>query len=198
MTLNFILFDMDGVLLKPGGYYESLWTSVNRIGSVLGVPEVELRYDQIAKFESLSVTNEWGSLAICTALMLTHVWQFDGERRLSNLEPNTGEVIHDSPEFDSFLDKFINVGDLSGHSAYDLIMDENPWLNSSQRKYLYTYGLKPQLPIESFLLQHDRPVLSNDDMRGFQAWLSATDNAAGIMTNWPCSFSLELFQIKSG
>jgi hypothetical protein len=216
MLRNIILFDMDGVLLTPGGYHESLKASVKRIGKALGVPNVELRHDQIARFESLSVTNEWDSLAICTALMLTHVWKQDENVRLTSLEPFSYSIVASPPNFDEFLYHFTDVGDLPGHRAYDIILDENPHLNLSQREYLSdilhkcrdiyhsatlpayqetvlgsevfhkTYGLEPQIGIESYLLQHDRPILTPENLSSLQEWLLLPTNAIGIMTNRPC------------
>ncbi len=217
MLENIILFDMDGVLLKPGGYHESLKTSVIRIGKALGIPKTKLRDDQIARLESLSVTNEWDSLAICTGVMLTHVWRNDAKIRLTTLEPSSKIVIDGPPDFDSFLDHFSDVGDLPGHRAYDIILDSNPWLTPAQRKYLSdvlhhcrdiyhspilpayqetvlgsevfhrTYGLDSQLSIQSYLLHHDQPLLSDKNMQALQSWLVEPTNTAGILTNRPCS-----------
>jgi hypothetical protein len=215
MKQSFALFDMDGVLLAPGGYHQSLQESVQRIGVALGVPKASLSNDQIARFESLSVTNEWDSLAICTALILLHVWQFDGAIRFNGINRNSPQISKDSPDFDQFLDDFHDIGDLPGHSALEAIVNQNSWLDSVQVDHLanilhqcrdiYTsltlpihqetvlgsqtfhenYQLKPQLNIKSYLLQHDRPMMRNNQLNEFKDWLSTPNSHAGIMTNRP-------------
>lgn len=217
MTRKFILFDMDGVLLKPGGYHQSLRTSVERIGNAIGIPGVALNQDQIAYFESLGVTNEWDSLAICAALLLVHVWTVDSEVRLTNTKPGTSVKLSHPPNFDSFLDSFIHVGSLPAHAAFDLIIKENTWLDKYQCDHLsdilhncrniyksptlpayqetvlgseifnHTFGLEPQLNIESYLQKYDLPTLTVKNKNAFQEWLSSPENTAGIMTNRPCS-----------
>lgn len=137
MKQKFILFDMDGVLLKSGGYQQSLQTSVNRIAKALGVPQAKITSDQIAQFEALSITNEWDTLAISIALVLVHVWQFDGSIRLtSDISRSTKSIPIESPDFQQFLNTFDDVGPLPGESAFHKIIGENTWLNPSQKKHL--------------------------------------------------------------
>jgi len=210
------LFDMDGVLLTPMGYHTSLRTSVRRIGLALGAPNTELHHEEIAKFEALGVTNEWDSLAICTAVVLLHLWKFDTTIRLKGLKPCAKRVAENAPDFAAFLASFNNTGDLPGHAAYQQIVADLPWLDDAQRGHLreilhncrdiYTsptlpgyqetvlgsetfqqnYGLDPQLHIESYLLKHDQPVMTSEQVTDLLAWLSIPENAASILTNRPC------------
>jgi len=215
MTKKMILFDMDGVLLTPGGYLESLKASVRRIAMSLGMPAVTLTDDQTAHFEALSITNEWDSLAICTALMLIKAWEFDPNLRLDGHHRRAivynGQLI----ALDAFLDSFTDVGDLPSHSAYVKITGENPWLDQSQKGHLQkilfdardiyqsltlpwhqetvlgsqifqnTYGLTPQLETVSYLQRYDRPALSPRKRKKLEEWLDHPDHRAGILTNRP-------------
>ncbi len=215
MSLTVVLSDMDGVLLHPLGYHTSLQTSVRRIGAALGAPNTQLTPEQIAKLEALSVTNEWDSLAICTALILIHLWRTDSSIRLDGITPLDKIVSADVPAFDPFLDRFTNVGHEPGKSAYAQLTRINPWLGSEQRNHLHeilfqsrdiytsptlpayqetvlgsetfesTYGLSPQLEIDSFLLQYDQPVMDKSQYAAFREWLLDPDHLAGIMTNRP-------------
>jgi hypothetical protein len=216
MTKKIFLFDMDGVLLIPGGYHQSLKASVRRIGLASGVPNVELTDDQIAHFEALSVTNEWDSLAISTALILIKAWEFTPDLRLGNLA-DPPVLTNQSPSIDIFLKTFNKVCELPCVSAYEKISRENPWLNERQKAYLQTilfkardiynsptlplhqeivlgsqafqsnYGLEPQLNIESSLTVYDRPVMTPDKHQAFVVWLDHPDHQAGILTNRPSS-----------
>jgi len=217
MTRNFYLFDMDGVLLKPNGYHQSLRASVIRIGKALGAPLTDISDDQIAHFESLSVTNEWDTLAICTALILLQAWKVDGKIRLNGLTHAPEILLENYPDFDTFLNSFSNVGGLPGQSAYIKIINDDPWLNQSQRLHLKEvlyhcrdiyrsltlsvhqesvlgshafqelYKLQPNLNTDSFLLKYDRPILSDENKNLFRNWLNSPDNYAGILTNRPSS-----------
>ncbi len=137
MTDKFLLFDMDGVLLIPGGYQQALKASVNRMGKALGAPWTEITSQQIAQFEALSITNEWDTLAICTALILIQVWRNVGDIRLTtNINASPLMAFPDKPDFQAFLNSFDKVGPLPGHSAYQKISEENTWLSVEQKKHL--------------------------------------------------------------
>jgi len=217
MTKKIILFDMDGVLLKPDGYHQALKATVRRIGKSLGVPNVNLTDNQIAHFEALSVTNEWDSAAISAALILIKAWEIDPKVRLGDHPARFDVLTNQAPEIDSFLDSFDKVGDLPTLSAYEKITRETPWLNQSQSEYLKrilynsrdiyhspilpwhqetvlgseafqgNYGLEPKLNIESYLSTYDRKVLTPERLKSIQQWLAEPDHRAGIMTNRPSS-----------
>lgn len=137
MKHTFILFDMDGVLLKHGGYHQALKASVQRIGKMLGAPYAQITTDQIAQFEALSVTNEWDTVAICTALILIQVWRINSSMRLTaDPATNPRTLLPEQPNFQEFLDSFDQVGPLPGESAYQKIVNENLWLTPDQRSHL--------------------------------------------------------------
>jgi len=215
MTNKLILFDMDGVLLKPGGYHQALKATVNRVGLALGFQGVDLTDDQTAHFEALSITNEWDTLAISTALMLIKAWEFDPDLRLDGHRVREMTLDVQFPEIDVFLDTFTDVGDLPCHSAYEKITQENSWLNGSQITHLQeilfkardiyqsltlpwhqetvlgsqvfqsNYGLSPQLDTDSFLQRYDRPVLTPEKRKELERWLADDHHCAGILTNRP-------------
>lgn len=217
MTNKIILFDMDGVLLKPGGYHQALKATVRRIGRAVGVPAANLTDDQIAHFEALSVTNEWDSAAISASLILLKAWQVDPDVRLANAPVEIVALTDQAPEIDTFLDTFNEVGDLPTISAYKKIIRENPSLSVSQRDYLKeilyhsrniyhspilpwhqetvlgsraftdNYGLEPQLNLESYLTVYDRQVMTGETRKTIKTWLDQPGHRVGIMTNRPSS-----------
>ncbi len=215
MTLIFYLFDMDGVLLHPGGYHQSLQDSVKKIAKSLGAPNIKLSSDQIATFEALNITNEWDSLAICTALILIHVWKFNADIRLDNFIKQTQMVTPSQPNFDIFLANYSKNSDLPGHSAYQMLINEHHWLDSGQRNHLAeilltcrdifrsptlpmhqerilgsqifedVYGLQPKINQDSYLLSYDRPAMNQEQTNALGEWLNHPNHCAGIMTNRP-------------
>ena len=216
MTKSIILFDMDGVLLEQEGYHAALMAAVKRIGAALGMPNAAITPVEIGRFEAMSVTNEWDSQSICTALMLIDLWKLDGTIRYDRVTPRTSLVTEDAPDISAFLDRFTEIGNDPGPRAYQILTAENPWLDSAQREYLelilfhtreiYTspllpayqetvlgsqafqehYGLTPQLHCDSFLMTQDTRVMTDSKLAEFQNWLDQPDHAAGILTNRPC------------
>lgn len=216
MPKTFLLFDMDGVLLEPGGYQKALVSSIERIGQMLGVPSTTITSDQIAQFEVLSITNEWDTLAICTAVTLLHVWQFDETIRLSGHFSIASPVTNDPPDFDLFLASINLVGDIPGETVFHSLVRNYPLINRDQRDHLADillncrdiyrsitlplhqetvlgsttfeahYKLKAQLNCESFLTKYDRPILKNQQILELNRWLQHPDHHAGLLTNRPC------------
>lgn len=215
MPHNFILFDMDGVLLEPNGYHNALRASVRRIGSTLGVPNAQITEDQIARFETASITNEWDTVAICAALILVFIWQINPAIRLNNALSQHSPVSHEVPDFDHFLSLLTDGGSLPGMTAYNIICNLFYWLTVVQKSHLkiilencrdvYSsltlpahqetvlgskvfqdfYGLEPKLDIEGYLLMFDRPLMTAQQHAALIDWLNNTSHFAGIMTNRP-------------
>lgn len=211
--MQLILFDMDGVLLEPRGYHQALRDSVRRIGHAIGAPNADLTTDQIARLEALNITNEWDSVAICTALTLCNIWQHDPNIRVTGLNHNPPQLTADVPDFDEFLNSLPDGGTLPGKTTFDYINAHYPWINPDQRSHLakillncrdiYTsltapihqeailgstrfhknYNLQPQLDTESYLTKFDRAILTIDQHRALRDWLVYPDHHAGIMTN---------------
>ena len=215
MSKRFLLFDMDGVLLEPGGYHEALVNSVERIGKALGAPNTTISSEQIARFEVLNITNEWDTLAICTALTLIHLWQISKTIRLDGTLTEASPITKEPPDFDTFLNAIGTGGDLPGEVALQYLIKKHPWLSTDQldhlgdlltkcrdiyhsltlpahqetvlgsRTFEAHYNLKSQMNLESFLTKYDRPILTEQQYQNFREWLDHPDHHAGIMTNRP-------------
>ncbi len=215
MEQQIIIFDMDGVLLSPGGYHQALRASVRRVGLALGVPGTDLTADQNAQFEALNITNEWDSLAICAALTLVHVWQADPKIRLDGSGPRAETIVDQPPDFDIFLRLLPDGGDLPGETVLEFLLSHHPWLDSAQRSHLSEvlincrdiyqsltlpahqetvlgsenyhrhYNLEPRLNTISYLQQFDRPLLRQAQYTALRQWHQIPNHHAGIMTNRP-------------
>jgi len=80
--LNILLFDMDDVLLKPGGYHRALQQTVRLVAACLGFPPLDFDEADILAFESSGVYSEWDTAAICAALLLKRAWWVNPSIRL--------------------------------------------------------------------------------------------------------------------
>ncbi len=83
--LRILLLDLDDVLIRQVAYHQSLKECVERISRWCGFGATRLTDEDIAVFESLGVTSEWDSSAICAALLLDRAWSVDPELRLPEL-----------------------------------------------------------------------------------------------------------------
>lgn len=125
---TYLLFDMDGVLLQADGYYRSLQETVSVIARSLGFPEVALDQGLIHFIESVGVTSEWDSSAICIALLLHAAWQADPTR---SLPENPYRQIHlplTAPPPD-LLAFFTELGKVYHPSQSPLVIAEGLLLN---------------------------------------------------------------------
>jgi len=104
-VLRILLLDLDDVLIQQVAYHQSLKECVERIGRWCGFEAAHLTDDDIAVFESLGVTSEWDSSAICAALLLDRAWSVDPELRLPNLPTAPDGRRHRlaAPDFQSFF-----------------------------------------------------------------------------------------------
>ncbi|HET7010118.1 MAG TPA: hypothetical protein VFI11_05035, partial [Anaerolineales bacterium] len=99
-----LLFDLDGVLLSSEGYYESLRQTVRHIALSLGFSDVLLSQEDIDLFESLDITAEWDSSALCAALLLHTAWRKNPTLSLPERPLLPRHPVHDlaAPDFQAF------------------------------------------------------------------------------------------------
>lgn len=76
------LFDLDGVLIYPGGYRAALKATVNHFSRALNLGDGAPADETIELFEACGITSEWDSSPICVAVMLTELWRAHPRLRL--------------------------------------------------------------------------------------------------------------------
>ncbi len=103
--MRILLFDLDGVLLEPRGYHEALRETATLVGQWLGYRRVTLTREDIELFESVDVTSEWDSAAICAALLLRDAWTISPDLMLGSAPPSPDRPTHDlpAPDFQAFF-----------------------------------------------------------------------------------------------
>ena len=91
---NLYLFDMDAVLLHPGGYRAALMATVNYFSREMGLGDCAPTMHEIEVFESVGITSEWDSAPMCIAALMLNGKRIDYAelaRRVS-AETKSGEV----------------------------------------------------------------------------------------------------------
>lgn len=66
------LFDLDGVLVRPGGYRAAVQATVNYFARWLGLPELAPDEPTIAIFEAQGITGEWDMIPLSLAILIDH------------------------------------------------------------------------------------------------------------------------------
>lgn len=202
-----LLFDMDGVLLTPGGYHRALQDTVAFLGRCLGFADSSLSQEQIHLLEAAGITNEWDTAAICLAVLVDELWgrapeQAVGPELLAAPLPVNGVP---APGFDAVIARLVD----GTHSSLDPIRRAQTVLPErvhgivskaysldglSQRvqqenvlgseAFERVYGLAGVRSVESYLLAHDRGNLTAPDRARLVRWLDS-GGAAAIFTNRP-------------
>lgn len=116
--LRVLLLDLDDVLIEQVAYHQSLKGCVERVGRWCGFEAIGLTDEDIAVFESLGVTSEWDSSAICAALLLDRAWSVDPDCALPASPDAPDGRLHNlpAPDFQSFFRATLERG-VSGIEA---------------------------------------------------------------------------------
>jgi hypothetical protein len=56
---NFLLFDIDGVLINPSGYRKAVYDTTSYFLNKLGFSKISINEEIITTFESIGITSEW-------------------------------------------------------------------------------------------------------------------------------------------
>ncbi|MGD8402458.1 MAG: hypothetical protein PVJ21_02280 [Anaerolineales bacterium] len=64
-----LLLDIDGVLVKPGGYRAAVRASVNYFFNLMGLPHFEIPEEKITWLESRGITSEWDMVPLLIATL---------------------------------------------------------------------------------------------------------------------------------
>jgi hypothetical protein len=206
--MNILIFDMDGVLVKPMGYHRALQETVRLAGLSLGIGPVALENRQVTQFESLGISSEWHSTALCMAVMvLEKQTGLTGQFKQSNSD----QLILDAL-FEALANQPVHISALlRGVTAIESLAEEyglptepsrnliansesidlSPTLNWFQemvlgsKLYADIYQKESQLKVESYLQEYDIALLSDLYSGKIRRWEAEPENAAVVMTSRP-------------
>jgi hypothetical protein len=114
MPQQILLFDMDSVLLTPGGYHRALQETIRLIAVALGYSENSATQADIDQFEAAGVTSEWEASAMCACLLLKQAWTAGVDLDLPDAPPLPQTPPHTLPwvDLDTYLGE-LTKGDLT-------------------------------------------------------------------------------------
>jgi hypothetical protein len=206
--MEILLFDMDGVLVKPIAYHRALQETVRLAGIETGYGEARLSEDQITEFESRGISSEWHSSALCMAEMVLQVQHGKAgedrntQTRSLNLE-DLFEAISAQPLHHSAVHRGqaaietqaaryeVEPDLVNGMVVQSESIRHSPTLNWFQELILGSenftriYQKSPQFQTESYLKLYDERQLARSSAELVLKWAEVQDHGAAIMTNWP-------------
>jgi len=166
--LQVYLFDMDSVLLHPGGYRAALIAAIHHFASALGLGDVAPTLDEIEAFESLGITSEWDMAPICVAAITLR----GGRPDYRDLAHRIAEEIREKEYPAETAYRVLPRAPFTGWGVrIDEILLHSRDIHRSSvlsifqqytlgKDYERTYGLPCTIDTESTILKYDRPELT--------------------------------------
>jgi phosphoglycolate phosphatase-like HAD superfamily hydrolase len=206
--MDILLFDMDGVLVKPMGYHRALQEVVRLAGIKTGFGEVLLTDEQIARFEALGISSEWHSSALCFAAMVIaqHGGMVIGDNHSSPMiltleelfveiaaQPLQNSALHRAQ---AAVENLTAKYGVPTDRVRDLVVESESiqssltlnWFQElilGSENYTNIYQRKPQFRTDSYLSLYDETKLEKSKADKVLRWAEGSDHGAAIMTNRP-------------
>ena len=166
--LNLYIFDMDSVLLHPGGYRAALVATVNQFSHAMGLGKIAPGLDEIEAFESVGISSEWDMAPICVAALSPGGARPDyraiAERIANEMRPGeyAAEAAYRVLPRPPFTGWGVRTDEILLHSRD---VHRSPVLALFQQyalgeAYESTYGLPRAIESEATLSKYDSPELS--------------------------------------
>lgn len=199
--MDILIFDMDGVLLEARGYHRALQETVRLAGEHLSVSNIQLTQQDIHKFESIGISSEWHSSALCMAFLNIQTRSSVSNRSLSLDE--LYRAIQDQPlEMPASerglatikqlckkynVDSNLIVPYIANWEDIDrsLTMQWFQELVLGTESYQNRYKKVGRFNTQSYLRLYDLPLLSPDYAEIINNWVRIKNGRAAIMTNRP-------------
>src|SRR3990172_3583121 len=64
-----LLLDIDGVLVRPGGYRAALHATLNYFVNLMGLPHFEFPEEKLAALERRGITSEWDMVPLLLGVL---------------------------------------------------------------------------------------------------------------------------------
>jgi hypothetical protein len=154
--ITVLLLDIDGVLVRPGGYRAALHATLNHFVSMMGLPHFEFPEEKLAGFEKRGITSEWDMVP----LLLAVLWD---------------DILSRQPLTDLPSDVFsaaIEIGKtLNGYLPAELLIPEFELVSGQYPvETALQAGYFPSIPLalRTSLMHRSRDVRASHTMRIFQ------------------------------
>jgi hypothetical protein len=201
--MDILILDMDGVLLEARGYHRALQETVRLAGEALSLEDIQLSQAQIDRFESLGISSEWHSSALCMAFLKIQLLSgetaptLDLENLFVALESQPLEL----PAIDrgcSAIERLCEDRNFDPASMVSIITNSEDIDNSltmqwfqelvlGTESYQTQYNKSGRFNTLSYLKIFDHPLISPKYAQLINQWITTNKGQAAIMTNRPSS-----------
>jgi phosphoglycolate phosphatase-like HAD superfamily hydrolase len=199
--MDILIFDMDGVLLQAQGYHRALQETVRKTGEYLSLSDIELTLEDIYRFESLGISSEWQSSALCMAFLEIQLqsgtipsnlalddlfWALEDQPlHLPALQRGLAALEQISLRLDTNFDKIKARMAESENINKSLTMNWLQELVLGSAAYQERYQRQAHFNSPSYLEMYDIPLLSPDNAEWIAVLSETPGRGAAIMTNRP-------------
>jgi hypothetical protein len=171
MTKNVFLFDIDGVLIHPGGYRESFKQSLSYLFEKWKIGPLDIPSDIPELFESFGVTNEWDMIPILFAVYI--------DRYLENVSQNM--IITNMDDFirvvslpsDDSVNFQMHIGELASAISFEPVPAEKVLQGMDDKLCLNHLSKHPLLA--RYLLEKTRDINISLTTQVFQNFVLGSD-----------------------
>lgn len=200
--MDILIFDMDGVLLEAKGYHRALQETVRLAGEHLSLSNIQLTQEQIHTFESVGISSEWHSSALCMAFLKIQILsgvtcpslsldELFSTLQYQSLEQPAIERCRAAIELlcaryqvdsKSFVSTILECEDIDLSPTMQWFQE----LVLGSKAYQERYKKPGRFNSMSYLRMYDIPLLSSQNAGEITHWANVSGGAA-IMTNRPSS-----------
>ena len=170
-----VLFDVDGVLIEPGGYRYAMRDAMRHFLQRLGQPHWHPDASFVEQFESHMITSEWDMLPLTLCHFLDHGLQF-----LQPAHPwhTLAEAAADTAQYPSMPapTQLFAVIDQIGAIVNGRSGTPSQWILEAHEDPHFPFPRLRSHPVLSALLAHTRDIQRSETMRIFQQHIIGSDN----------------------
>jgi len=153
-----LLLDIDGVLVKPGGYRAALHATLNYFVNLMGLPHFEFPEEKLAGFERRGITSEWDMVPLLLGVLWDDILS---HQSIPDLPSNVSSAAHEiGKHLNGYVPSDLHIPE------FGLVAGQYPAETALQNGFFTS--IPEQLRVN--LLHHSRDVHFSQTMRLFQQY----------------------------
>jgi hypothetical protein len=170
-----VLFDIDGVLIEPGGYRYAMRDAMRHFLKRLNQPHWHPDASFVEQFESHMITSEWDMLPLTLCHFLDHALQFmQLAQPWQTLTEATADIAQ-HPALPAPTQLFAVI-DQIGAIVNGRSGTPSQWILKASSEAHFPFPRLRSHPVLSALLAHTRDIRRSETMRIFQQHIIGSDN----------------------
>jgi len=161
-----VLLDIDGVLIRPGGYRAALRATLNHFARLMGIPDFKLHEEKIAGFERRGITSEWDMVPLLLGALWNDILSYPVDIPLPAEVTTAALAI--AQRHNGYRPTDLNIPE------FELVAGQYPADTALQKGFFPNIPL----PLRRNLLHRSRDVHFSQTMRTFQHFTLGSESFA--------------------